>query len=144
MLAARELTEWQVRQRLARRGYEPDEIDAAISRLLEDHSLDDDRAARAMAHAEATLRKRGRLRVKRRLEAAGLTSHVIQRALDDTFEQVDSDALIAAALQKRLRGRDRIVDQREFERLYRFLLGQGFESERILELLRPLRRAGER
>ena len=71
MLGARELSEWQLRQRLVRRGYDLPDIDATVTRLKEDRSLDDERAARAIAHMEATLRKRGRLRVKQRLEAAG-------------------------------------------------------------------------
>ena len=141
MLGARELTEWQLRQRLARRGYDGPDIDAAVGRLKDDRSLDDERAARAMAHMEASLRKRGRLRVKRRLEAAGLSAGVVERALAAVFQTVDADALLSAALEKRLRGRDRIAGDREFQRLYRFLLGRGFEPDRILARLRALPRA---
>ena len=136
MLAGRELSERQVRQRLARRGFDAHEIDAAIARLLQDRSLDDERAARAMAHAETSLKKRGRLRVKQRLQAAGIAPAVAQRAIQDTFEAIDADALMSAALGKRLRGRDRIADEREFQRLYRYLVGQGFEPDRVLALLR--------
>ena len=136
MLGGRELSERQVRQRLARRGFDEDEIDAAVARLVKDRSLDDERAARAMAHAETSLKKRGRLRVKQRLQAAGIAPAVAQRAIEQTFESIDAEALLTAALNKRLRGRDRIADDREFQRLYRYLVGQGFEPERILALLR--------
>ncbi|MND07670.1 hypothetical protein D3C83_298110 [compost metagenome] len=50
---------------------------------------------------------------------------------------------MAAALDKRLRGRTAIAADREFQRLYRFLLGQGFESDRVLALLRRHRRHGD-
>jgi regulatory protein len=136
MLAGRELSERQIRQRLGRRGFDAHEIDAAVARLLQDRSLDDERAARAMAHAETSLKKRGRLRVKQRLQAAGIAPAVAQRAIQDTFEAIDVDALMSAALGKRLRGRDRIADEREFQRLYRYLVGQGFEPDRVLALLR--------
>ena len=136
MLGRRELSERQVRQRLTRRGYDDDEIEAAIGRLTQDRSIDDERAARAMAHAETSLKKRGRLRVTRRLEAAGIAPAVAQRAIQDTFQTIDADALIASALQKRLRGREQIADDREFQRLYRYLVGQGFEPDRVLALLR--------
>jgi regulatory protein len=136
MLGGRELSERQVRQRLARRGYDEETIDATIARLTNDGSLDDERAARAMAHSEASLRKRGRLRVKRRLEVAGIAPDVAQRATQEIFQSVDADALIEAALQKRLRGREQIAGDREFQRLYRYLIGQGFESDRVLALLR--------
>ena len=136
MLGGRELSERQVRQRLARRGYDGNEIDAAITRLVQDRSLDDERAARAMAHAETSLKKRGRRRVTQRLQAAGIPSAVAQRAIQETFQTIDADALMDAALQKRLRGREQIADEREFQRLYRYLVGQGFESDRVLSLLR--------
>jgi regulatory protein len=136
MLSGRELSERQVRQRLTRRGYEAEAVDAAVARLKNDRSLDDERAARAVAHAETSLRKRGRLRVLRRLEAAGIARAVAQRAAHDVFETIDAEALLEAALHKRLRGRDRIADDRERQRLYRYLIGQGFEPDRILALLR--------
>ena len=136
MLGARELSERQVRQRLARRRYEDEEIETAVARLKNDRSLDDSRAARAMAHADTSLKKRGKLRVTRRLEAAGIAPAVAQRAVQETFETIDADALLASALQKRLRGREQIADDREFQRLYRYLIGQGFESDRVLALLR--------
>ncbi len=136
MLGGRELSERQVRQRLARRGFDQDEIDAAVARLVHDRSLDDDRAARAMAHAETSLKKRGRRRVTQRLQAAGIAPAVVQRAIEQTFASIDADALMTAALHKRLRGRERIADDREFQRLYRYLVGQGFEPDRILALLR--------
>ena len=139
MLSGRELSERQVRRRLARRGYDEDSIDAAIARLTRDRSLDDERAARAIAHAETSFKKRGKLRVKQRLAAAGIAPAVAQRAIQDTFEAIDADALMASALQKRLRGRERIADDREFQRLYRYLIGQGFEPERVLALLRSHR-----
>ena len=136
MLGGRELSERQVRQRLTRRGYDTEAIDAAVARLKADGSLNDERAAHAMAHDETSLRKRGRLRVKRRLEAAGIARDVAERAVRDVFETVDGDALMTAALQKRLRGREHIGDERELQRLYRYLVGQGFEPERVLALLR--------
>ena len=138
MLGRRELSEAQVRQRLAKRGHDEDSIDAAVMRLKSDRSLDDARVAGAIARSEISLRKRGKLRVRRRIEAAGIAAETAQRAVDETFQEIDGDALIAAALDKRLRGRTRIEDDREFQRLYRYLASQGFESDRIVSLLRKL------
>jgi regulatory protein len=142
MLAIRELSEVQIRQRLAKRGYGNDEIDTAVSRLKNEKSIDDTRVAGALARTETGLRKRGRLRVRRRIEAAGIASAIAQRAVDEVFADIDPDALLAAALEKRLRGRADIADDREFQRLYRFLSSQGFESDRILALLRTRRQKG--
>jgi regulatory protein len=142
MLGRRELSEAQVRQRLARRGHDEPTIDAAVARLKSDRSIDDARVAGAIARSETSLRKRGKLRVRRRIEAAGIAAATAQQAVDETFEDIDADALIAAALDKRLRGRTRIEDDREFQRLYRYLASQGFESDRIVTLLKRFRHAG--
>ena len=138
-LARRELSEAQVRQRLARRGYPTDEVDAAIARLLEERALDDRRVASAIAHTETRVRGRGRLRVKRQIEAAGISPSLAQDAVEQVFGEIDSDALLAAALERRLRGRDSITDEREFQRLYRYLVTQGFDSDRVVALLRSRR-----
>jgi len=139
LLGRRELSEAQVRQRLARRGYTEDEIEAAVARLLEERALDDRRVAAAIAHTETRVRGRGRLRVKRQIEAAGISTPLAQDAVDAVFSEIDGDQLLAAALEKRLRGRPAIADDREFQRLYRFLITQGFDTDRVVALLRSRR-----
>ena len=139
MLARRELSEAQVRQRLTRRQHDPESINAAIARLKADRSLDDERVAGAIARSETSLKKRGRLRVKRQIEAAGIPPSLAQRAVDEAFDALDTDALLAASLDRRLRGRARIEDDKEFQRLYRYLITQGFEPDRVLALLRKHR-----
>ena len=139
LLARRELSEAQLRQRLARRGCASDEIDSAIARLLAERALDDRRVATAIANTETRVRGRGRLRVKRQIEAAGISATLAQAAVDAVFSELDSEALLTAALERRLRGRPRIEDDREFQRLYRYLLTQGFDSDRVLAVLRGRR-----
>jgi regulatory protein len=136
MLARRELSELQVRQRLARKGHDREAIESAIARLRGERALDDARVAEAIARTETTIKRRGKLRVRMQIERAGIDKSLAKQAVDQVFESVDDDALIEAAVRKRLRQRSTIADQREFQRLYRFLAAQGFESERILKLLR--------
>ena len=140
MLARRELSEQQVRQRLARKSHEPDDIDAAIDRLRSERALDDARTAGAIARTEAGLRKRGRLRVQMQIERAGIGKATARRAVEETFEGIDDGALLEASLAKRLRGRDTIDDERELERLYRYLVAQGFEPEQVMQSLSRRRR----
>jgi len=140
LLARRELSEAQVRQRLARKEYDSDEIDRAIDRLREERAIDDARVAEAIARTETAVRRRGKLRVRLQIQRAGIDKDTAKRAVDGVFEAIDDDALIEASLRKRLRGRDTIADDREFQRLYRYLVGQGFESDRIVKALSPRRR----
>jgi len=139
MLAGRELSEAQVRQRLVRRKYESSDIDSAIERLKAGGYIDDARAAAVIARRETTVRRRGKARVNNRLRAAGIAATVADRAIEQVFKDVDADALLDASLERRLRGRTRIENDKEMQRLYRYLIGQGFEGERVLAKLRKLR-----
>jgi regulatory protein len=136
MLARRELSEAQVRQRLVRRGYAADDVDAAIEKLRAERALDDARVAETIARTQSLGRGRGKFRVRQEIEAAGIGRAVADHAVAEAFKDVDSNALLDAAIARRLRGRSGAVDDREFKRLFRYLVGQGFESDRVLQALK--------
>jgi regulatory protein len=140
MLARRELSEAQVRQRLARRGHGQDAIDEAVSRLRDERAIDDARVAEAIARTETAIRRRGKLRVRLQIERSGVDKHVAAHAVDEVFAGLDADALLESSLDRRLRGGATIADDRELQRLYRYLIGQGFDSDRILAVLKKRRR----
>lgn len=139
-LSRRELSESQIRQRLARKGYELEAIDLAIERLKTSGSIDDARVAAAIARSETGLKKRGRNRVRLQLQRAGIGAELAKQAVDAAFGDIEDDALIESALQKRLKDGQRIEDARAFQRLYRYLVGQGFESDKVLRLLSKRKR----
>lgn len=140
MLGRRELSEWQVRQRLARKAYPRHEIDEAVARLCGERAIDDQRVAEAIARMETGIRKRGKVRVRLQLERAGIAKDTARQAIDDVFERIDGDELLEASLRKRLRGRETIADDREFQRLFRYLVGQGFDADQVMQALRTKRR----
>ena len=139
MLGRRELSEAQVRQRLARKGHADEDVETAIQRLKTERALDDVRVADAIARTEITIKRHGRMRVRRQIESAGIAPALVKKAVDNAFGEVDDEALLQAALGRRLRGDRSISDQREFQRLYRYLTVQGFESDRILKALNARR-----
>lgn len=137
LLGQRELSEAQLRTRLARRGCDPDDIARTIDRLREDRTLDDARTARAAAHMEAAIRKRGPARVRHRLRTMGLDRDTIDAAVQEVFEEVDAEALLDAALARRLEGRETAdLDDKARARLVRALVGQGFAFDAVLKRLR--------
>lgn len=142
MLGRRELSETQIRQRLLRKGHEADAVEEAIVRLKSERALDDTRVAAAIARTETGIKRRGKLRVRRQIEQAGIAPALARQAVDDLFGELDGDELLQAALGKRLRGDRPIEDDREFQRLYRYLTAQGFESDRILRALNARRGRG--
>jgi len=137
MLGQRELSEAQLRTRLARRGCEADAITGALERLKRDRTLDDGRVARAAARLEAGIRHRGPARVRQRLQAMGLADDLVQKAVTEAFEEVDESALLDAAFERRLRGRDvAALDDKARARLVRGLVGQGFSFGAVLRKVR--------
>jgi regulatory protein len=135
MLARRELSEAQVRRRLARKEHAPEAIDEAVVRLLGERAIDDTRVAEAIARTETTVHRRGKERVRLQIERAGIAKSVARRAVDEVFGDIDPGAHLEAALKKRLRGRAAITDDREFARLFRYLLGQGFDTDQVMKAL---------
>jgi regulatory protein len=142
MLARRELSEAQVRQRLQRKGHDAGDIDDAIARLREERAIDDVRVAEAIARTATSIKRRGKLRVKLEIERAGISKSTATRAVNDVFDAIDDEALLEASLAKRLRGERPIADDREFQRLYRYLIGQGFDADRVMRALERRRRRG--
>ena len=140
MLARRELSESQIRQRLARKGHSENDIDEAVERLRGERAIDDARVAEAIARTETSIRRRGKLRVRMQIQRAGIGKDLAKRAVDEVFSEIDDDELLEASLRKRLRNRETIADDREFQRLYRYLVGQGFETDMIMRALERKRK----
>jgi regulatory protein len=140
MLARRELSEFQIRQRLARKGHEPEQIDDAVARLLQERAIDDVRVAGAIARTETSIKRRGKVRVRMQIERAGIAKELAKDAVEQVFGDLDDETLIQASLARRLRPGQHIEDNRQFQRLYRYLVMQGFDSDRILGVLRKHRR----
>jgi len=138
MLATRELSSYQVRQRLARRGFAADAVDEAITQLTSERALDDTRTAGAIARTELRVHGHGPSRALRAVRAAGIAADIAQSAIDETFASEDVGDLLRAALDKRLRGQP-IADDAAMRRLFRYLVGRGFAPDRVVALLRSRR-----
>ncbi len=136
LLARRELCEAQVRTRLARRRFEPDDIEAAIARLRSERALDDRRTALACARTEAHVKRRGRLRVLRQVETLGIARDVARAAVAEVFRDLDEDLLIEQALDRRLRHDTSLEEATTVRRVHRYLLAQGFDAARVHAAIR--------
>jgi len=109
-----------------------------VARLRQDGSLDDARVAGAIARTQLALKKRGHRRVRREIEAAGIAPALAERAVAEAYADVDADALLAAAIDRRLGSRG-LEEDRDVARLYRYLIGQGFDGDRAMAALKARR-----
>jgi regulatory protein len=137
MLSARELSEAQLRTRLKRRELDAAEIDEAIARLKADRTLNDRRVALAIARMESAIKHRGRSRVLQKIRQAGIDDDTAQEAVQAVFEEVDEDAMLDKAFERRLRGKaPKELDDKGRAKVIRGLVAQGFRFEAILKRLK--------
>jgi regulatory protein len=139
LLGRRELSVRQLRERLRAREHSDEDVDHAIALLIENRALDDRRVAAAYVRTALKVKGRGRLRIQRELEVMGIAKDVAGEALAEAFGEVDERALIAKALEKKLRGR-KIASPAEFARVYQFLMRQGFSPGAVSAALRAHRK----
>jgi len=128
-LTARELSEAQVRARLTEAGYRPPAVSAAIERLLANRTIDDRRAASAVARNEARIRRHGPHRVMAKLLAMHIDRDTAKDVVRDVFGDDDEAALIDVALDRRLRGRvEKLRNPDERRKILAYLVRQGFSA----------------
>lgn len=100
LLARQEQSEAKLREKLARKGYEEGEIDAAIARLVEKHYLNDADACRRQF---AFLYNESRSSVRQiclKLQQRGFDRELIRSCIpDDTYEREKAAALRALSLK---------------------------------------------
>jgi regulatory protein len=136
-LTARELSEAQVRARLADKGYTDTAIASAVERLLEDRTLDDRRAGTALAHTEVRIRRHGPNRVIGKLIAMRIDRDLAKDIVRSLFEEEDEEALLEKALDTRLRGEpERLKDPRERRKIIAYLVRQGFSAATAFAAIR--------
>ena len=136
LLARRELSEAQLRGRLARRQFDEADIDSAVERLSRERALDDRRTALACARTELSVRRRGRIRVLRQIEALGIAASTARAAVNEVFDEVDETALLEQALDRRLKRGLTLDEPATVRRLHRYLIAQGFDPAQVVTLLR--------
>ncbi len=135
LLSRRELTTAELRTRLLDRGCSEADVDTVIGRLLADRTLDDRRAAVAIARTHALVKARGRLRIERELQARGVDPDTARATLDEVFAELSEPELLERALRKRVRS-GRIRDQAQFRRLYAYLVRLGYPTDKVVGLLK--------
>ena len=137
LLSARELSETQLRARLARRQCDAQAIEEAVLRLKGDGTLNDRRVALAVARMESAIKHRGRARVIQKIRQTGIDSDVAEDAVREVFEEVDESALLDRALERRLRGKaPKELDDKGRARIVRALVARGFRLEAVLQRMK--------
>lgn len=136
LLAMRALTTEELRRRLARRGYAPDQITAVVARLTASGYLDDAEYAKAWARARAHRHSLGPARLARELRSRGIAETEISGALREAFSERGARELAEAAAVRKLSGLQGLAPEVARRRLGAYLTRRGFALEIVLALCR--------
>jgi regulatory protein len=133
LLGRRDYTAAELSSRLLRRGYLEEDVQKAVADLAADGSLDDARAAFAHVRTAAAVKGRGRLRIRRELEARGVSRAITQDALSQLSEDDDRRAIEKILARRRGGGP---LDAAGRRKLFQQLLRRGFSASTITAALR--------
>ena len=132
LLARRDHSRRQLQQKLDSRGFDPQEIEAALDGLQRDRLLDDERYADGYIRHRAD-RGYGPLRIRHELGEQGIDSEVVSRLMAGYTEQWPE--LMRQQRCKKF-GESLPEDQRARMKQARFLQNRGFSPESVMRLFR--------
>ena len=133
LLSRREHSAWELRHKLARRGFEPAQAETVLAELQDQGWQDDARFAEQYVSSRAE-RGFGPLRISSELRLRGVTDDTAEAALAELSDRWQ--AHLERLYHKRFGGQSS-VSAAERARRQRFLRQRGFTSDQINRLFRP-------
>lgn len=137
LLSYRPRSVYEVRTRLAGRGYDAALVEATIARLQELGLLDDRAFARAWVESRESTRPRGRQALAAELRQKGVSAEVIAGVLDEVLTE-DESALALEMARERARSLRGLERPAFFRRLQGFLVRRGFSADVVLQVVRQV------
>ena len=129
-----------IRAKILKQGFTPEEAAAMISYLQRNKYLDDSRYARAYAVDKVRFSGWGRMKVRMGLRGKGMGDSIIAQALE-YIPETDYKEAIDKVMAAKARSLD-LSDVKERQKLYRHMAGRGFESQLIISAMRSMIRKG--
>lgn len=132
--AKSELCEADVRRKLAEWKQCGDAADRIVEQLRAGGFIDDARFCRAFVEDKWRFNRWGKIKIRMALQQKNLRGPEVEEALED----VDSDEyreVLVALLQEKGRTLRDCSDYERYQKLIRFALGRGFETDIIKECL---------
>ena len=139
LLDVRPRAEFEIRDRLRRKQYAPDQIEGVVARLHELGLLDDAHFARLWVANRAATKPKGALALRRELLGKGIdrqiASDVVSAVIDSSSEAVACEQVARQSLPRYAAISDRAVFQRKLGSL---LQRRGFTWETVKPILQQL------
>jgi regulatory protein len=131
LLAFRNRTTRELRDRLQQRGHMTNDIDEVIHQLVNEGYLNDRQFAFDWARYRLQGKPLGRRRLAWEIQRRGIDSELLEEVLDNVYAEFNQVALAEQALRKHLRVAGTPRSMIERQKLSRYLLRLGFDLDTI-------------
>jgi regulatory protein len=131
LLGRRDYTAAELAERLARRGFPREDIDATLSTLVAAGIVNDRRTAEGHVRQASRLKGRGAWRIGRELQARGIAEDIARQALASLSPEDEREAI-----RRFLTRRPRAESPADRRRLFQQLVRRGFAPALIADELR--------
>ena len=137
--AYQERSHKEVRNKLFTYGIYASEVEQILTRLITEGFLNEERFAKAFAGGKFRMKKWGRKKITRALQAHGVTPRCIQSSLKE-IGQPDYKKTLKTLLVKKLGSISETNTLKKEHKAARFAMSKGYEPEMVWELVKELRR----
>lgn len=117
-----------VRDKLLRQGLAPEDADRLVTRLIDEHFIDEERYVRAFVHDKVQYELWGRIKIRYALRAKRLPDDIIDRQLDEAISEEQYLENLATLLRRKLRTLQRPLSPADRAKIYRFAAQRGYEA----------------
>jgi len=131
LLARREHSEWELRQKLRSRDYDEDVIEEAVNSLLQDGLLSDERFAESYVNHRFNAGV-GPIKIRHELRQKGVADALVEEYIEGFADHWDA---LMRQLRQRKYGAAIPDDYAERMKQARFLQNRGFSPESVMRLL---------
>jgi regulatory protein len=128
--AYQERSHQEVRSKLFDLGLGVDAVDEALSKLINEGFLNEERFAKAFAGGKFRIKHWGRLKIQRELESHGLTERCIATGLKE-IDTSDYDKTLDILLRKKIEQTDESNPFVRRDKVARFAISRGFEPDLV-------------
>ncbi|MBK8465961.1 MAG: RecX family transcriptional regulator [Chloracidobacterium sp.] len=136
LLAAKPRSIGELRERLLEKLWTNEAIvDAVIEKLKEYKYLDDEQYAQDLAVSKLRQKPQGKHRLRQSMSQKKLDKETMEAAIENAFEKLPEDELIAQAIEKRIRLKGMPTTREDLKKFYDHLLRQGFGFDLVRESL---------
>ncbi len=136
LLANRNRSEQEIRDRLRRKGHQPASIDRTIERLTELSYLDDQEFARSWIENRQAFRPRGEYALRQELRSKGIDQSIVDQTLSQN--PIDEVSMALAAARKKLPSLSSADPSSRHRKLISHLQRRGFSYGSIRSALDQL------